>query len=374
MGKQRRQHSEQFKFKVALEAAKGLRTVNEIAGEYGVHPNQVSSWKKQLLEDGPGVFSCSRERERTGAAEQESELYEQIGRLKMELEWLKKKLPSSNEAKRAMIETRHPVLSVRRQCGLLGLNRATFYHQPNGETPLNLRLMRLIDEAYTRTPFYGYRKMTAHLNAQGYRVNRKRVARLMNTMGLRAVYPQPRTSLANREHKKYPYLLRGLAITRPNQVWSADITYVPIPTGFMYLVAVIDWFSRFVLAWQLSNTLDGLFCLDALRLAFQHGRPDIFNTDQGAQFTAHDFTGALDAAQVRISMDGRGRAFDNIFIERLWRSVKYEDLYINDYPTAPALENGLHDYFQLYNYERPHQSLTYRTPAAIHFAEQPVCL
>jgi putative transposase len=272
-----------------------------------------------------------------------------------------------------MIETSHPVLSVQRQCELVGLNRATFYLQPNRETLLNLRLMRLIDEAYTRTPFYGYRKMTVYLNTQGYRVNRKRVARLMQTMGLHAVYPQPRTSLASREHQKYPYLLRGLAITRPNQVWSADITYVPLPTGFMYLVAVMDWFSRFVLAWQLSNTLDGLFCLEALRLALQQGRPDLFNTDQGGPFTASGFTGEFEAAQVRISLDGRGRAFDNIFIERLWRSVKYEDLYINEYPTVPALQTGLHDYFQLYNYERPHQSLAYRTPAQVHFAAQVIC-
>jgi putative transposase len=230
-----------------------------------------------------------------------------------------------------MIETGHPTLSVRRQCELVGLNRATFYRQPRGETPLNLRLMRLIDEEYTRTPFYGYRKMTVRLNAQGYAVNGKRVARLMGLMGLHAIHPHPRTSIPDQQHTKYPYLLRGLAITRPHQVWSADITYVPMPTGFMYLVAILDWFSRFVLAWQLSNTLDGAFCREALRLAFQQGRPDIFNTDQGVQFTAHDFTGDLETAGVRISMDGRGRAFDNIFIERFWRSVKYEDLYINQW-------------------------------------------
>jgi putative transposase len=273
-----------------------------------------------------------------------------------------------------MIETGHPSLSVRRQCELVGLNRATFYRQPSGETPLNLRLMRLIDEEYTRTPFYGYRKMTVRLNAQGYPVNGKRVARLMGLMGLHAIYPLPRTSIPDQQHKKYPYLLRGLAITRPNQVWSADITYVPMPTGFMYLVAILDWFSRFVLAWQLSNTLDGLFCREALRLAFQQGRPDLFNTDQGVQFTAHDFTGDLETAGVRISMDGRGRAFDNIFIERFWRTVKYEDLYIKEYPTVPALETGLHDYFQLYNYERPHQSLAYQTPAAVHFAGRVPCV
>jgi putative transposase len=267
-----------------------------------------------------------------------------------------------------MIETSHPMLSIRRQCDLIGLNRATFYRKPAGETALNLALMRVIDEEYTRTPFYGYRKMTARLQQLSYPVNRKRVARLMGVMGLQAIYPRPRTSMPDQQHKKYPYLLRGLTITQPNQVWSADITYVPIVQGFMYLVAIMDWFSRFVLTWQLSNTLDGLFCLEALRLALHKGKPDIFNTDQGVQFTAYDFTGELETNQIRISMDGRGRAFDNIFIERLWRSVKYEDIYINDYTTVPALETGLENYFQLYNYERPHQSLAYRTPAEIHFS------
>jgi putative transposase len=267
-----------------------------------------------------------------------------------------------------MIETNQPFLSIRRQCDLVGLNRATFYHQPGGETALNLALMRVIDEEYTRTPFYGYRKMTARLQQLGYGINRKRVARLMGKMGLQAIYPRPRTAIPDQQHKKYPYLLRGLTITQPNQVWSADITYVPMAQGFMYLVAIMDWFSRFVLTWQLSNTLDGLFCLEALQLALQQAQPEIFNTDQGVQFTAHDFTNELETNKIKISMDGRGRAFDNIFIERLWRSVKYEDIYLNDYGTVPALEIGLENYFQLYNYERPHQSLAYRTPAEIHFS------
>jgi putative transposase len=180
-----------------------------------------------------------------------------------------------------MIDTNHPTLSIRRQCELVGLNRSSFYGEPAGESPLNLQLMRLIDEEYTRAPFYGYRKMTARLNDHhGYQVNHKRVARLMQTMGLQAVYPRPRTSIPDKQHKKYPYLLRGLDINRPNQVWAADITYVPMPLGFMYLVAIMDWFSRYVVAWQLSNTLDGAFCLEALRLALRHGQPDIFNTDQ----------------------------------------------------------------------------------------------
>lgn len=267
-----------------------------------------------------------------------------------------------------MIEPTHPHLSIRRQCALVDLSRANFYRERARESGLNLALMRLIDAEYTRTPFYGYRKMTVRLQQHGDAVNRKRVARLMRTMGLQAVYPRPRTSIPDLQHKKYPYLLRDLEVTRPNQVWSADITYVPMPLGFMYLVAVIDWFSRFVLTWQLSNTLDGLFCLDALRLALQFGQPDIFNTDQGVQSTAHAFTVELEAADIRISIDGRGRAFDNIFVERLWRTVKYEDLYIKGYATVPTLETGLEDYFQFYNYQRPHQSLDYRVPADVYFA------
>jgi len=268
-----------------------------------------------------------------------------------------------------MIDTNHPTLSIRRQCKLVGLNRSSFYREPAGESLLNLQLMRLIDKEYTRAPFYGYRKMTARLNdPHGYQVNHKRVARLMQTMGLQAVYPRPRTSIPDKQHKKYPYLLRGLDINRPNQVWAADITYVPMPLGFMYLVAIMDWFSRYVVAWQLSNTLDGTFCLEALRLALRHGQPEIFNTDQGVQFTAHAFTDELEAANICVSMDGRGRVFDNIFIERLWRTVKYEDIYIKEYASVPALAAGLQDYFQLYNYERPHQSLSYQAPADVHYA------
>ena len=268
-----------------------------------------------------------------------------------------------------LIEPRHPVLSIRRQCELIGLNRATYYWQPAGETPLNLKLMQLIDREYTKTPFYGYRKITVRLNDyHGYEVNHKRVARLMQKMGLQAIYPRPRTTIPDLQHKKYPYLLRGLAITRPSQVWSTDITYIPMPHGFMYLVAIIDWYSRFVIAWQLSNTLDGSFCLDTLQRALEQGQPEIFNTDQGVQFTALAFTGALAKAGIRISMDGRGRALDNIFVERLWRTVKYENIYIKEYATVPALFNGLENYFQFYNYERPHQSLDYRVPADIHFS------
>jgi putative transposase len=272
-------------------------------------------------------------------------------------------------AKRAMIEPGYPELSIRRQCELVGLNRATFYYAPATESEFNLHLMRLIDVQYTKTPFYGWPRMTAYLRNQGYAINHKRVQRLMILMGLQAIYPKKRTTISAEGHKIYPYLLRNLPITRPNQVWSADITYIPMQRGFMYLAAVIDWYSRYVIAWQLSNTLDGLFCLDVLEQALALGRPDIFNSDQGAQFTAQAFTSRLEAAEVRISMDSRGRALDNVFVERLWRSVKYEHVYLHDYVTGLELEKGLEWYFTFYNTERPHQSLGYRTPAALHFGE-----
>jgi putative transposase len=271
-------------------------------------------------------------------------------------------------AKRLLIEPGHPKLSVRQQCDLLGLNCATYYYQPAQETELNLRLMELIDKEYTEHPFYGRRQMTTYLRNQGYSVNPKRVRRLMQKMGLEVIYPKPSTTQVNRAHRIYPYLLRGVKITRLNQVWSTDITYVPMANGFMYLTAVIDWYSRYVLAWRLSNTLDTLFCIEALQEALLLGRPEIFNTDQGVQFTSEAFTSILKAAEIQISMDGKGRALDNIFVERLWRTVKYEDIYLKRYDTVPALDLGMHKYFGFYNYERPHSSLDYQTPAAVYLA------
>lgn len=261
----------------------------------------------------------------------------------------------------------HPQLSLRRQCELIGLNRSSYYYQPASESPLNLTLMRWIDEQYLQTPFYGYLKMTEHLRqTKKVLVNHKRVYRLMNQMNLRAVVPRPRTSQPGAGHKIYPYLLRGVNIMRPNQVWSTDITYVPMRRGFMYLVAVLDWYSRYVLSWEVSNTLDGDFCLTALERALQYGKPEIFNTDQGSQFTTNAFTGRLERAEIKISMDGKGRVFDNIFIERLWRTVKYEHLYLNDYDTGLDLVAGLASYFDFYNHARFHQSLDYRTPAQVY--------
>jgi putative transposase len=255
---------------------------------------------------------------------------------------------------------------VRRQCELLGLARSSRYYQPASESPENLRLMRRIDEEYTAHPFSGSRKLTRWLVQQGEAVNRKRVQRLMRLMGLEVIYPKPKLSAAGRGHRIYPYLLREVSIERVDQVWSTDITYVPLATGFMYLAAVLDWYSRYVITWRLSNTLDGSFCLEMLEEALGRGQPEVFNTDQGVQFTAQAWTGRLESAGVAVSMDGRGRCLDNVFVERLWRSVKYEDVYLHRYETVPQLQQGLGRYFPYYNEERLHQSLGYRTPAVVY--------
>jgi len=256
---------------------------------------------------------------------------------------------------------------VRRQCELLGLNRSSLYYEAGQETAENLRLMRLIDEEYTAHPFYGSRKMTQWLTAQGAAVNRKRVQRLLRVMGLEAIYPKPQLSVAGRGHRIFPYLLRDVSIERADQVWSTDITYIPLAAGFMYLAAVIDWYSRYVVAWRLSNTLEGTFCVEMLDEALSLGRPEVFNTDQGTQFTAEAFTGKLIAAGVKVSMDGRGRCLDNVFVERLWRTVKYEDIYLWGYEAVPQLQRGLGKYFPYYNEERLHQALDYRTPAEVYW-------
>ena len=272
----------------------------------------------------------------------------------------------SVDDKRALIETGHPQLSVRRQCQLLGVARSSLYYEPQPDSNEDLLLMRLLDEQYTRTPFYGIRRMTAWLHQQGYKVNHKRVQRLLRQMGLEAIYPKPKLSQPAAGHQIYPYLLRGLRIERVNQVWSSDITYVRLVSGFVYLVAVIDWFSRYVLSWEISVTMDSDFCVSALERALVMAQPEIFNTDQGSQFTSQAFTQRLQEREIRISMDGRGRALDNIFVERLWRTVKYEDIYLKDYVSVAEVTGGLGQYFRFYNGERLHQSLNYKTPAAVY--------
>ena len=266
---------------------------------------------------------------------------------------------------RPLVDRGHSEISIRRQCELLGVNRSGLYYDSAGTTEKNLLLMRLLDEQYTRTPFYGSRKMTEWLVTQGHAVNRKRVSRLMEVMGLEAVYPKPKLSQPGDGHRIYPYLLRGATVERVNQVWSTDITYIRMAEGFVYLVAVMDWFSRFVLSWALSVTMEVDFCLEALKRALRRGRPEIFNSDQGSQFTSEKFTGELAGREILISMDGRGRCMDNIFVERLWRSLKYEEVYLKDYRSVREAGTSIERYFKFYNYERLHQSLDYRPPAAI---------
>jgi putative transposase len=259
--------------------------------------------------------------------------------------------------------------SVRRQCELLGVARSSVYYVPVEPDAEQLELMRRIDEMHLEFPFYGSRSIARELRERDFRVNRKRVQRLMRLMGLESVAPKPNTSKPNEEHPVYPYLLRGLTIERPNQVWAADITYIPLARGFAYLVAIMDWHSRRVLSWRLSNTLDSSFCVEALQEALgRFGRPAIFNSDQGSQFTAKDFTDVLLAAGVKISMDGKGRCIDNVFVERLWRSLKYEEVYLKDYRLVPEARAGIGNWFRFYNHERPHQALGYRTPAGLYLA------
>jgi putative transposase len=259
-------------------------------------------------------------------------------------------------------------LSVREQCRLLGVARSTLYYEPCGPKASDLAVMRRLDEQYTATPFYGVERMTGCLHRAGIRIGHNRVRRLLRVMGLETLYPKPRLSLpGGAEHRVYPYRLRGLRIERPNQVWSSDITYIRLTQGFAYLVAILDWFSRYVLSWSLSTTLEAWFCVQALREALRTARPAICNTDQGSQFTSAEWLTELTEAGVAISMDGRGRVFDNIFTERLWRSVKYEDVYLKDYEAVDEARQGLAEYFRFYNTARPHQALGYRTPAEVHF-------
>ena len=266
-----------------------------------------------------------------------------------------------------MIESDKRDISIVKQCDLLGISRSGYYYSPRPESPENLKIMRIMDEQYLKTPFYGARRMHAHIKHQGYPVNIKRIRRLLRLMGLEAIYPKPNISKPQQGHKIYPYLLNGLSINNVNQVWSSDITYIPMKSGFLYLVAIIDWYSRFVLSWKISNSLDSNFCVDALDEALELGCPEIFNTDQGSQFTGERHTNRLKSNKIKISMDGKGRAIDNVFIERLWRSLKYEYVYLNAPETGKELYHGLNDYFDFYNNERYHQSLDYQVPSSVHY-------
>ena len=366
----RKKHSPQTKVKVALEALTGEKTTAEITSKYGVHATQINQWKKAVLAVMPEAFSRQRKRQEDDQQALIDELYRQIGQLKVENDFLKKTLNIPLETRIVWIEPGHSKLSLRKQCGLLGINRSSLYYRPVGINDYTLVLMHELDQQYTATPFYGVLNMTEHLRTQGDQVNPKRVRRLLRRMGLEAVYPKPHLSQANPEHKIFPYLLRNMRIERCNQVWSTDITYIRMKHGFVYLMAIIDWYSRYVLNWALSTTLDADFCIEALHEALASSRCEIFNTDQGSQFTTRRFTEPLLDKGIQVSMDGRGRALDNIFVERLWRSVKYEKIYLNDFETVKEAYLGLKDYFDFYNHRRLHQSLDYQTPAAVLFKKE----
>nr|WP_144918855.1 IS3 family transposase [Moraxella osloensis] len=368
MTKVRKRHNAEFKSKVAVEAIKEQKTINELTAEYGVHATQISNWKKQALAVIPSAFNTKQHDNEQAQQATIDELHRQLGQVISERDWLKKKfLTATLNARKQLLEPDNKDFSTRKQCELLGINRSSLYYQPKPISKLDITLMNLLDEQYTKTPFYGVKRMTAHLRQLGHPVGQKRVRRLLRQMGLDAIYQHPNTSKPNPEHRVYPYLLRNVPIIRCNQVWSTDITYIRLSKGFVYLMAVIDWYSRYVLDWSLSTTLEADFCIDTVGKLLHNGlRCEIFNTDQGSQFTSPRFTTPLIDSGIAVSMDGRGRALDNIFVERLWRSVKYECVYLRQFDTVSQARAGLKDYFEFYNYERLHQSLDYHTPAQVY--------
>ena len=274
-------------------------------------------------------------------------------------------MKSSKTWRKSILESNEE-LSIREQCKLLGISRSSIYYQPQRIDSNSLHLMDLIDKQHTKTPFYGSRRITEYLKQKGYNVNRKRIQRLMKIMRIEAIYPKPNISQKDKEHTIYPYLLKGVKVTRANQVWSTDITYIRVGKGFAYLTAVMDWYSRYVLSWRISNTLENSFCIEALEEALDISQPEIFNTDQGSQYTANNFTSILSHHQIKISMDSKGRALDNVFVERLWRTVKYEKIYLEEYSNIADLYKSLEAYFYFYNNERQHQALKYKTPYLLY--------
>ena len=370
----RRRFTAEFKARVALEALRGDKTIQQIAAKHKVHPNQVSAWKRQAVDGLGEVFSNGANRAFRDHESEVRDLHAKIGELTVERDFFSQRAQAMSRGERkAMITRDAPELSLSRQCRLLSIGRSSFYYAPRGESPSSLALMRRIDELFMKYPFYGSRQMVRQLRRDGVCVGRHRVRRLMRLIGLEAIYQAPRTSVPHPMHRIYPYLLKGMAIDQPNRVWCADITYIPVQRGFLYLVAIMDWATRHVLSWRLSNTMDAGFCAEALGDALaRYGQPEIFNTDQGSQFTSLDFTGVLKNASIRISMDGRGRCMDNIFIERLWRSLKYEAVYLHELTDGFHAERVIGEWIGFYNTERPHSSLDGQTPAEAYGAGQPV--
>ncbi|HEY1256666.1 MAG TPA: IS3 family transposase [Terracidiphilus sp.] len=370
----RRNHSAAFKAKVALAAIKGEKTLTELAEQFDVHANQITQWKSQLLEGAAGVFGEAKAAPADELVDVKT-LHAKIGALALENGFFRRGAHQGRVVERkAMIDPEHD-LPITQQAEALGISRSTVYYQPRPASAEDLWLMRQVDELHLNYPFAGSRMLRDLLSHQGLEVGRRHLRTLMRRMGIEAIYRKPNTSKPAPGHRIYPYLLRGLAITRPNQVWAMDITYIPMARGFVYLAAVVDWFSRRVLAWKLSITMETAFCVEALEEALsKNERPEIFNTDQGSQFTSEAFAGRLKKEQIRISMDGKGRWRDNVFVERIWKSIKYEEVYLHAYASVTEARTSIHRYLEFYNSVRPHSSLKALTPDQVYFNRLPETL
>ena len=359
------------KAQIVLEMLKEEKTVTQISSEYGIHPSQLYKWKAQALEKLHTLFENDGKTEKAQQSDQEqklNELYSEIGRLSTQLSWIKKNLASnmSREQRLALIEREQSSLSLSTQTELLGLNRTSLYYQPVPPSEKEVAVKHRIDEIYTRYPFYGSRRMTVTL-CKEILINRKTVQHYMQEMGIAGICPGPNLSKRNLEHQIYPYLLRNVTSSYPNHIWGIDITYIRLVGGWMYLVAVLDWFSRYIVSWDLDQTLEMPFVLSTVERALAQAAPVIWNSDQGSHFTSSQYIERLLAANVQVSMDGKGRALDNIFTERLWRTIKYEEVYLHDYSSPRGARQGLTQYLNYYNFERPHQSLDYHTPADVYY-------
>ena len=369
MTKKARQYSAAEKTKIVIDAIKSEMTIAQISSKYGVHSTQINAWKKRGIENLVNGFQSKLKSKDPDNLDLIKQLYEQIGQLSVERDWLKKNLHCLGLGDRkSMISNNCKNLSIARQCDLVLVNKSTYYYKAKGLTQRDLEIIKMIDEIYTERPYFGARRMSKYLVPYGITIGRKAVSRYYRIMAIEAVYPKMNLSKRNQAHKIYPYLLRGVEITRVNQVWSTDITYIRMAQGFVYLVAVIDWFSRYILSWQISISLDADFCIAALEDAIEkHGQPEIFNTDQGSQFTSKDFITVLKEHKIKISMDGKGRALDNVFIERFWRSLKQEKIYMIILNTVKEAKNAITNYMDFYNKKRMHQSLEYLTPEQVYF-------
>src|SRR5699024_3875880 len=367
-------YTPQFKSQIVLEILKEEKSMSQIASENEIHVNQLHKWKTQFLQEMPQVFEKQNkdlEKMKVDYEKQLESLYSEVGKLTTQLSWLKKNLASTTtrQERMAMVDWTDSDLPVSQQAELLGVNRSSLYYKPVQPSQEEVDIKHRIDEIYTKFPYFGSRKITETLHAKGVTINRKRVQRHMREMGIQAVYPGPNLSKRNLQHRVYPYLLKGLVIDHPNQVWSIDITYIRLHRNWMYLTAVIDWYSRCIISWELDQTLDMDFVLKAVQRAFTVGAiPEIFNSDQGSHFTSSSYISMLqEHPSISISMDSKGRALDNIRIERFWRSLKYEEVYLKDYNTPREARNNIRAYMELYNHERPHQSLNYQTPGSVYF-------